>query len=381
MRLLRILIGAINPYYYMYYGRKQQIIDRWVKSGKVKITWIDPPRFFFYNQPIKKSIFESVMFIQGKPIQTPSMQIYKPLTIPYYLKYKLIYIFTEKLLNFYLNNITKILNKKYDIFMVTSPIFLKAAKKLQKYGVKIVYDCRDYFPGFSHVGEYAIKKEKELIEISELIIVPSYTLCKKIISKSNYNKRIVVIPNGVPSSMISPCKPNKKNNNPTIGYIGSIWKDIDFDTIFEVAKEKEEWKFFFVGDTSRVSDIIKNAPENCNFLGKIPYNKVEEMICSFDVCIIPWKINELTNVVFPIKLLEFFGKGKPVVCSPIQEIVENPSLKNLVYLASTKDEWIASIELALKDKNQEKYIEFAKKYTWEKLSEKYLDELYRGIGY
>jgi glycosyltransferase involved in cell wall biosynthesis len=59
---------------------------------------------------------------------------------------------------------------------------------------------------------------------------------------------------------------------------------------------------------------------NIRFLGYQPYSQIPSYIAAFDACIIPFHINHLTAAVNPIKALEYFALGKPVVTSYMREL-------------------------------------------------------------
>ena len=116
---------------------------------------------------------------------------------------------------------------------------------------------------------------------------------------------------------------------------------------------------------------IKNAPINCDFLGEIPFNQLNSIFDMFDVGLMPFKRIELTEVILPIKLIEYFARGIPVVSTPLREL-ENLNESHLIHFANNKNEWLIQIEKALKDDRYDEFIKFARKYTWESIVDKYL---------
>jgi glycosyltransferase involved in cell wall biosynthesis len=107
----------------------------------------------------------------------------------------------------------------------------------------------------------------------------------------------------------------------------------------------------------------------------LSHNDVPRFIDKLDVALIPFKINDLTQCSFPIKLLEYFARGKPVVSSPLIEVME--LARDLLYIASSEEEWIRAIESALNEEDELRIrrIELSKNYTWEKIANTYQDLL------
>ena len=84
----------------------------------------------------------------------------------------------------------------------------------------------------------------------------------------------------------------------------------------------------------------------------------------FDVCLIPFKKNKITEAVDPVKLYEYFSLGKPVVARELNEI---KTYRNYLYLYDTKEEFIKCIERALDEEDQElkeRRKVIAKNNTW-----------------
>ena len=48
-------------------------------------------------------------------------------------------------------------------------------------------------------------------------------------------------------------------------------------------------------------------------MGEKPYTELTYYLYSFDVCLIPFKVLDLTNATNPVKLYEYLCAGKPVV--------------------------------------------------------------------
>jgi teichuronic acid biosynthesis glycosyltransferase TuaH len=107
--------------------------------------------------------------------------------------------------------------------------------------------------------------------------------------------------------------------------------------------------------------------ENIHFIGRIPYAQLPNVLKTFDVAIIPFRRYEDSATVFPMKLFEYLGSGKPVVATDF-----NLDLKNftgeLVPYCSTAEEFSAGINNALHHDTEElrqARIELAGKHTWE----------------
>jgi glycosyltransferase involved in cell wall biosynthesis len=155
---------------------------------------------------------------------------------------------------------------------------------------------------------------------------------------------------------------------PVIGYFGNIEKRIDYEMMKEVAQKNQDKNFVFAGPIQKewVPNFFFNIP-NIHFIGRIPYNEMPNVVKGFDVAIIPFRKYENSATVFPIKLFEYLGAGKPVVSTDF-----NPDLQyfthSLVQYCSNAKEFSDALNNALVSDNeflQKERIELASQHTWE----------------
>ena len=84
----------------------------------------------------------------------------------------------------------------------------------------------------------------------------------------------------------------------------------------------------------------------------------------FDVCTIPFKVNELTEATNPVKVYEYLSAGKPVVVTKLPELEE---FSPFIYIAENHDDFIDKLEIALNEKDDDlkkKRVYFAKENSW-----------------
>jgi len=103
------------------------------------------------------------------------------------------------------------------------------------------------------------------------------------------------------------------------------------DLLADVARQRPQWHIVLVGDSTVDLTAYRSLP-NMHFLGRKPYADLPAYCRHFDVGLIPFKINELTKAVNPIKLREYLAAGLPVVSTPLPEAA---LLRELVHVADT----------------------------------------------
>jgi teichuronic acid biosynthesis glycosyltransferase TuaH len=84
-----------------------------------------------------------------------------------------------------------------------------------------------------------------------------------------------------------------------------------------------------------------------------------------DVMIIPYRLSVLTKSIYPLKLNEYLGAGKPVVSTIFSDDIKE--FNEVVYLAKDHREFLELIDKAINENSEEKKqlrMRFASNNTW-----------------
>lgn len=166
-------------------------------------------------------------------------------------------------------------------------------------------------------------------------------------------------------------------DGPRIGYVGALQSlRLDLDLLWFIAVNRPEWNFIFVGPLDGqflVSDL--HQLPNVTFVGFKDVSELPAYINSFDVCLNPQVLNELTIGNYPRKIDEYLAMGKATVAT-LTDAME--VFSGHVYLAQSKEEYPILIEKALCEDSPEKHQQrrsFASTHTWENS----VREIYRAL--
>ena len=266
----------------------------------------------------------------------------------------------------------KKLNFHPDASIFYSLHFVPLIKPLTSMKTKITYDCVDdalSFPEFAS-NKY-LKAEIELIKSSSVCFATSKLLCDKI---TKYNSECVYLPNAMDFDHFNIATKSIPNvelpflKHPVIGFIGAISDWVDVDLICRLAERHPEYSVLLVGPVNSGKDKLETK-SNIVMVGTKPYETLPSYLSNIDVCLIPFKINNITLASNPIKMYEYLAAGKPVVSTALPEVIRNAS--GIVYIGKDEEDFIKKVEMAVKETEGKdetaayERVDFARKNSWE----------------
>lgn len=131
---------------------------------------------------------------------------------------------------------------------------------------------------------------------------------------------------------------------PILGYFGAVDERIDWDFIRHLCRERRHWSIVFLGPLILMDDVPVRE-ENFHWLGPKPYDLLPDYLRGFDVCLIPWIVNHLTRFMSPTKTPEYLAAGRPVVSTPIPDVVED--YREEVLVAESAEQYVEQCTRAL----------------------------------
>jgi glycosyltransferase involved in cell wall biosynthesis len=260
-------------------------------------------------------------------------------------------------------------NKILITFQADSAVLVKSLQARLK-----IYYCTD---DWSASGRWwqpeplVRKREQELVEACDFVIAVSQRLLHKF---EQFGKPVYFLPNAADYDLFSRACLGRVASDigvlkrPVIGFIGLITPySFDPNLIIWLAQRHPEWTFVIIGKpvSGEPNLTALNAFSNIHMLGFKPLNVLPQYLAGMDVCLIPWPESDWTKSAFSLKLFEYLAAGKPIVASWTEEYLP---YKELVYLASTYEEFERNIKYALSETDRglvKKRMQLAKNNTWD----------------
>jgi glycosyltransferase involved in cell wall biosynthesis len=120
---------------------------------------------------------------------------------------------------------------------------------------------------------------------------------------------------------------------------------MDLGLIDFLAASRPDWEIVMVGPVVKIDWNWLPKRPNLHFLGQRQYAELPAYLAGWDVCLLPFALNESTRFISPTKTLEYMAAELPVVSTPITDVAE--TYGQIVYLAGTPEEFVAACEQAL----------------------------------
>jgi glycosyltransferase involved in cell wall biosynthesis len=249
-------------------------------------------------------------------------------------------------------SVVRAVRKEMSRLRIREPLFLTTLPTANDYvgvfdEVVDVYYCVDEYSKWPGALKDLLEKmERELIQKADVIVATSEELQR---TKKKDSLPTHLLPHGVDvnhfrkSRTLEPAPLLKDLRKPVIGYFGLFDERTDSDLIGYMATEKSEWTFAFIGPKEvGAENLLKR--KNVFFFPPVPYQELPRYLSVIDVFIIPYKLDELSKYINPLKLKECLAAGRPVVSTPLPEVLK---LKEAVAVANTKEGFLDQISEAL----------------------------------
>lgn len=352
------------------WGSRQHIMS--ILSEKNRVLYIEyqasilhPLKYKFLRQNIK---FSRLLKINER------LFIYRPkinLPFGYYSNY--INNINQKYLLVQLKQIMCRLNIQRPLLWIFAPCSFKIVGKL---GEEIsIYHCIDAFKHEKTISlRYKVieRMERKLRENCDIIFASSKNIFQEM---SSSRSNVFYIPSAVDANFLK----YKSNGNisfqvqhipkPRIGFVGTVDSRLDVELIRYIAAKEPDWSFVFIGTIAdkKVAAHLRKY-NNIHFLG---FKKKEELpfyIEQMDICTIPYKVNEFTRSISPVKIYEYLSLGKPTVSTQLPEVL-SLSKDNLIKIAEDKEKFLEDIHRYLHEKEGHEFYTrrriFASSNTWQ----------------
>ena len=236
----------------------------------------------------------------------------------------------------------------------------------------IVYDCMDELAQFRFAPPDLTQREQFLMSRANVVFTGGRRLYE---SKSRRHANVHFFGCGVDADHFARARrvdtavaPELEGlPGPVLGYFGVIDERLDYALIDRLAAWFDSGSVVFVGPTAKVDPADLPQRSNIRWLGQRPYEQLPEYVKGFDVCLMPFALNDATEYINPTKTLEYMAAGKPIVSTAGPDVVRN--FTPIVRVAHTVDDFVRAVAAScLPDPTRiEAGLALARNATWESI--------------
>ncbi len=193
--------------------------------------------------------------------------------------------------------------------------------------------------------------ERRLLKTVGQVFIHSPALLAK---KGGFNPNTTFVPNGVDYHSFSRSVPEPLDlaplPRPKIGYAGHVKRQLDWSLLSQLSEQRTAWQFVFVGERSPHPDIVPmietlSRRPNVHFLGAKTSAELAQYPQHFDVCIMPYRVDDYTKYIYPLKLHEYLASGRPVVGTKLPLL---EAYVDVIGLAENAAQWVEQLARALR---------------------------------
>ncbi|RYY75359.1 MAG: glycosyltransferase [Gammaproteobacteria bacterium] len=228
-----------------------------------------------------------------------------------------------------------------------TPMALPLLKQTR--GKLVVYDCMDELSAFQNAPKQLIQREKALLSVADIVFTGGPSLYQ---SKRNLHANVHCFPSSVDANHFAKAltrndvhSSQKNIATPRLGFYGVIDERLDLNLIAAVADANPLWQIVIVGPVVKIDPATLPKRDNIHYLGQQPYESLPQFLAGWDVCLMPFALNESTRFISPTKVLEYMAAELPIVSTAITDVAIPYS--DTVSIAHSTDEFISACKTAL----------------------------------
>ena len=214
-----------------------------------------------------------------------------------------------------------------------------------------VFDAMDELSKFRFAPPKLLELEQELIDKADLVFTGGTSLFE---AKKDRHPDVHCFPSSVDRTHFAKARsrlfdPADQEDlpKPRLGFFGVIDERFDAELLDRLAAMRPDWTFVMVGPVVKISEDDLPKRPNIHYLGGKTYAELPAYLSGWDVALMPFAMNESTEFISPTKTPEYLAGGKPVVSTPVRDVVRHYGHLEGVKIAATADEFVAACEDAL----------------------------------
>lgn len=219
----------------------------------------------------------------------------------------------------------------------------------------VIYDCMDELSAFKGAPRQMKQRETALMKRAELVLTGGPGLYE---SKRPMHDNVLCLPSAVDARHYDATRARADEGamaraqalqgaipEPRLGFFGVIDERLDIELVAALADAEPQWQIVMVGPVVKIDPASLPQRPNLHWLGQQSYEILPQIVADWTVCLMPFAMNESTRFISPTKTLEYMAAGKPVVSTPIHDVLV--MFGDLVVIGDDAPSFIAACRIAI----------------------------------
>jgi protoporphyrinogen oxidase/glycosyltransferase involved in cell wall biosynthesis len=213
----------------------------------------------------------------------------------------------------------------------------------------VVYDCMDELAAFKNSPKQLLQRETALLKVADLVFTGGPSLYE---AKKERHASAHCFPSSVDVGHFEQAMERARAHadqealpHPRLGFYGVIDERFDPSIVAAMAAAHPEWQIVLVGPVVKIDPATLPQAPNIHYMGQRTYAELPQFLAGWDVCLMPFALNEATRFISPTKVLEYMAAQLPIVSTRITDVAK--PYGHIVAIADTPEQFIAACERAL----------------------------------
>ena len=214
----------------------------------------------------------------------------------------------------------------------------------------VVFDAMDELAQFHGAPPKLRAQEAALMDRADLVFAGGPSLYE---ARRHRHPAVHCFPSGVEAAHFARAADSSTEvpaalataPRPILGFYGVIDERLDLDLLAAVADARPDWTLALVGPVVKIDPATLPQRPNIAYLGQQAYADLPAFLAAFDVALMPFARNEATRFISPTKTLEYLAGEKPIVSTPIADVVSLYGA--VVAVAESPAAFVSAVDAAL----------------------------------
>ena len=239
---------------------------------------------------------------------------------------------------------------KEPLVWLTTPMALPLAADLEPRAV--VYDCLDDPASARLALAELAAREKALLDVADVVLAAGPSLYE---AHQGLHANLHCLPSAVDAAHFAPehldgddveaavaNELHRGLRRPRLGFFGVIDERLDLALLAALADRRPDWQIVMAGPVVRIDPASLPQRPNLRWIGPQRHEALPHLLSHWDVALLPFAVDETTRLLNPGQTLEYLAGGKPVVATPLPDVVSLHG--SAVLIAEGAGEFVAAVE-------------------------------------